>query len=397
MNRNTHALVEKIAVTQSKLIESIEKVEAIKTATAEMTTRWRYEDLIVQRANQGFRGAKLGMVMGALSSAIQLLSSTVVLWYGAHLMIDGEMTVGQLIAFNTLIGMVMAPILGLVGMWQRLQDAFLSLQRLSDIYDAEPEEAEGIEKTLVHLPPLQGQINFESVSFSYGSDTGNVLSEIDLEIQPGQRIALVGRSGSGKSTLISLLQRLQRATEGRILVDGHDIAVVSGRSLRSQFGVVMQDSSIFTGTIRENIALSQPEAAIERVIAAAKLAAAHDFITSFPLGYDTVIGEIGISLSGGQRQRICIARALINDPRVILFDEATSSLDTESERAIQKNMETMLRGRTALIIAHRLSTIRTADVIVVLDEGRIVESGSHAALLEQRGLYHYFHSQQLGE
>ena len=396
MRRNNERLFEKQATSQSKLIESIEKVGHIKTATAELPTRWRYEDFIVQRANQAFEGAKLGMVMDGFSSALQLLSTTVVLWYGAHLVISGEISVGQLIAFNVLIGMVMAPILGLVGMWQRLQDAFLSLQRLSDIYDAEPEEPGTVESSLLHLPDLQGHIEFQDVSFRYGSDDGNVLSNIDLEVRPGQTVALVGRSGSGKTTLISLLQRLYRPTEGRIFIDGYDISGASAASLRSQLGVVTQDSSIFTGTIRENIALGDPNAPLARVIAAAKLANAHEFISEYPLGYDTVVGEIGIGLSGGQRQRVCIARALLTDPRIILFDEATSALDTESERAIQENMDAILEGHTAIIIAHRLSTVRNADKIVVMDKGRIVEQGSHGELMAARGLYYYLHTQQLG-
>ena len=395
MKRNNQKIFDKTAVAQSKLIESISRVEAIKASTSELTTRWKYEDMIVQLANQEFYGAKLGMLMNAFSSGIQLLSTIVVLWYGAHLVIDGQMTVGQLIAFNVLIGMVMAPILGLVGMWQTFQDAMLSLQRLNDIYDAQPEESDG-KAVLVELPLLQGHIQIDNVSFRYSEDGENVLSNITLEINPGETVALVGRSGSGKTTLASLLQRLYRPSEGQIMMDGYDLSAIRVASLRSQTGVVLQDNVVFSGTIRENIALSDPGASLDRVIMAAKLANAHEFINDYPLTYETVIGEIGIGLSGGQRQRIAIARALLSDPRLLLFDEATSALDTESERAIQENMSSILEGRTSIIIAHRLSTIKNADRVVVLDKGCIVEQGTHAQLMAAKGLYYYLNVQQLG-
>lgn len=393
MKRNNQQLFEKTAASQSKLIESINFIPSIKSAAAELPTRWKYEDMIVQEAMQSFQGARLGMLMTSLSSVISLASTTVILWYGAHLVIEGDMSVGQLMAFNALIGMVLGPIQALISMWQNLQDALLSVQRLSDIYDADTEEKN--QDSLVRLPRIQGHISFENVSFRYTPDGRNVLANIHVEMQPGQTVAVVGRSGSGKTTLVSMLQRFHHPSEGRITIDGFDIAHVDLRSLRGQIGAVLQDSSIFSGTIRDNITIGEPTAPMDRIITAAKLANAHDFISTFPLGYQTVIGEQGVNLSGGQKQRLCIARALLSDPRVIIFDEATSALDTESERAIQQNMGAILRDRTAIIIAHRLSTIQNADRILVLDDGMLVETGSHAELMARKGLYYYLNSQQL--
>ncbi len=393
MKRNNQRQFEKEAISESSLVESIESIETIKSCTAEMTTRWKYENLIVQYIKTNFRGAKLNMAMTAISTPLEILSNTVILWYGAHLVINGQLTVGQLMAFLALIGMVMSPIMGLIGMWQTLQDGFLSLQRLGDIYDAKPEEDP--EKKAIQLPRLMGHIKFQNVSFRYNPDDTNILANINLEIQPGETLAIVGRSGSGKTTLVSLVQRFYLPTEGKILADSYDTSSVSVQSLRSQIGIVLQENSIFTGTIRENIATTDPDASLDRITAAAKIANAHDFIISFPMGYDTVIGEIGINLSGGQKQRVAIARALLNDPRIIIFDEATSSLDSESEKAIQQNMNAILKGRTAIIIAHRLSTIQHADKIIVLDEGVIIEQGDHRELLDKKGLYYYLNSQQL--
>ena len=246
------------------------------------------------------------------------------------------------------------------------------------------------------MPRIRGRVQLESVWFQYGSDAAHVLRNISLEIEPGETVALIGRSGSGKTTLISLLQRFYQPTSGRILIDGTDLAGVSAASLRPQIGTVLQNPAMLTGTIRDNIALGDPEASMDRVIEAARLAHAHDFITAFPTGYETKIGEVGVQLSGGQKQRLAIARALLAEPRILIFDEATSALDTESERAIQRNMGSILADRTAIVIAHRLSTIQHADRIVVLDEGMIAEQGSHDELIERRGLYYYLRSQQMG-
>lgn len=393
MRRNNQQIFAKQAESQSTLVESVEEIDAIKTAGSELPSRWKYENHLVQHVNTVCQAAKLAMILNSFSSTLQMFSHTLLLWYGAHLVMNAELTVGQLMAFQSLIGMVMTPIIGLVGLWQTLQDAVLSLQRLNDIYDAEPEEKRPAH--LVRLPPLRGRITFEHVSFRYNPDDRNILTDINIDILPGQTCAVVGRSGSGKSTLILLLQRFYLPTEGRILIDGYDIASVAVQSLRTQIGVVLQENTIFTGTIRENIAMADPEAPLERIIATAKVANAHDFIMSFPMGYSTRVGETGIKLSGGQKQRICIARALFQDPRIIIFDEATSALDSESEKAIQDNMKGILQGHTAIIIAHRLSTVQHADMILVLDEGMIVEQGTHRELLEKQGLYYYLNSQQL--
>ena len=395
IKRNNQRLFEKIAASESKLIETIRNISALKASTAELPTRWKYEDLIVQNANQAWISARLGMILHASSSAMQLFSSVAVLWYGATLVMAGEMTVGQLVAFQVLVGMVMAPVLGLINMWQTLQDAMLSLQRLGDIYDAEPEESDS-GTVFAELANVAGNIKMENLSFRYSVDDKNIISNINLEIYPGETIALIGRSGSGKTTLVSLVQRFHEPTEGRILLDGVDIAGISVKSLRANLGIVMQENLLFSGTIRENISLGYPDASMDQVVTAAKLANAHDFITTFPLGYDTLVGEMGIQLSGGQRQRVGIARALLPDPKIIIFDEATSALDTESEKAIQTNMDAILGNRTSIVIAHRLSTIRGADRIAVLDEGEVVEMGSHAELMERRGLYFYLVSQQVG-
>ncbi|MEI7024398.1 peptidase domain-containing ABC transporter [Paenibacillus sp. y28] len=276
--------------------------------------------------------------------------------------------------------------------WGELSEARISMERLNDVYESTPEHLRPDHMRL--LPSIQGHVRFEKVSFQYYRGGKMILQNLDLELKPGQTVALVGRSGSGKSTLANLLLKLLEPSGGTIYVDGYPLREVHASSIRRQVGVVQQETMLFRGSVRDNIAPDGENIGIDEIERAARLAGAHEFIEALPLGYATMIGEGGIRLSGGQRQRIVIARALVNNPRILIFDEATSALDSESERIIQQNMGEMLQGRTTLIIAHRLSTIRQADLIVVLDQGTVVESGTHEQLSQRKGVYHHLLHQQ---
>lgn len=392
LKRHNERYFERTAVEQSRLIEAIRGIGAVKAGAAEIPVRWRYEEAMNDAMNSYFRGARAGVTMQTLSRLVQIASATLLLWYGARLVLAGEMSVGQLMAFQALVALVMAPILGFIGLWQQFQDALLSLQRLSDIYESELEQAEGGSRVALDI---HGNIRFDNLCFHYNEGDKDILRNITLDIPAGEKLAVVGRSGSGKSTLVMLLQGFYAPTEGRILVDGNDLRNLDFYHYRKQLGIVPQESAIFNGTIRENIAMHRPDIELEQVARASTLANAHEFIMGFPLGYDTVIGEMGIKLSGGQRQRICIARALLHDPRILILDEATSAMDAESEQAIQQNLEKILADRTALIIAHRFNTIRGCDRILVLDEGLVAELGTHEELMALRGLYFYLYSQQM--
>jgi len=386
---------EKSSEADSHMVESVTGVGTIKATAAERRIRWKLEGLIVQSLNVQFRSALSGMATISIGHLLQTLNTVFLFWYGAYLVINGELSVGQLVALSLLVANVTHPILNLVDLWRECQEINIALERLNDVFDAKPEE-DASKPGLIRLPRIRGHIKFDNVTFRYPTrDDRNALQNINLVITAGQTVALVGRSGSGKSTFANMLLRLHQPNEGRILIDGFDLRQTGINSLRQQIGVVPQEVFLFSGTIRENIAFGEPDAPLEQVVGASMLAGAHEFISELPLGYETKIGERGQSLSGGQKQRIAIARALFKKPRILIFDEATSALDTESERAIQQNLAQILKDRTTLIIAHRLSTVRNADLIIVMDRGAIVETGNHYSLMEQHGIYYYLNSQQL--
>ncbi|THF63211.1 type I secretion system permease/ATPase [Pseudothauera rhizosphaerae] len=370
------------AENQAFLVEAVSGVDTVKSMAVEpqMTRRW--DNQLAAYVSASFRANTLSTIAHEGVNLVGKLVTVGTLWLGARLVIDGDLTVGQLIAFNMLAGRVAQPIMRLAQLWTDFQQVGISVQRLGDILNTRTELAAGNRST---LPPISGGIEFDQVRFRYRPDGPEALRGVSLTIAAGEVIGIVGRSGSGKSTLTRLVQRLFVPERGRVLVDGIDLAQADAASLRRQIGVVLQENLLFNRTIRENIALVDPGAPIEAVMEAAKLAGAHDFILELPEGYDTVVGEHGATLSGGQRQRIAIARALMGDPRILIFDEATSALDYESERIIQTNMRAICRGRTVIIIAHRLSAVRGADRIVVMEKGEIVEAGPHADLAQREG------------
>jgi ATP-binding cassette subfamily B protein len=395
LKRQNREVFERAAEADSQMVESVTGIGAVKATASERVIRWKLEGLLVKAMNIRFRNALTGMAVSSFGNVLHTLNTALLFWFGAHLVISGELTVGQLVAFNVLVGNVNRPILSLIDLWREVQEISVSLERLNDVFDSKPEE-DIAKPALMRIPPVRGHIRFEQVTFRYPSrGDRNALENVNLEIYAGQTVALVGRSGAGKSTFANLLLRMHEPNAGRIFVDGYDLRQVSINSLRSQVGVVPQDVFLFSGTIRENVAFGDPDARLQEVVGAAMLAGAHEFISELPLGYETKIGERGQSLSGGQKQRIAIARALFKKPSILIFDEATSALDTESERAIQQNLDKILKDRTTIIIAHRLSTVRNADLIVVLDRGIVLETGNHYSLMEQRGLYYYLNSQQL--
>ncbi len=392
-----HRLNEKFyrgAENQAFLVESITGAETLKAAAVEPQMQRRWEEQLAGYVTSSFRVMSLANVA---SQSVQLVNKMVIaaiLYFGAKLVINGNLTVGELVAFNILAGRVSAPVLRLAQIYQDFHQARLSVERLGDILNTPAEPIYNPSRAAP--PPMRGNITFERVNFRYRLDAAEVLHDITFNVPAGQTLGIVGPSGSGKSTIAKLIQRLYVPESGRVLVDGVDLAMVDPAWLRRQTGVVLQDNMLFNRSVRDNIALADPAFPIERIIAAAKLAGAHEFVLEMPEGYDTIVGERGDSISGGQRQRIAIARALITDPRILIFDEATSALDYESERAIQDNMSEIASGRTLVIIAHRLSTVRRADRIITIDRGRIAEDGSHEELIRTGGRYATLYRLQAG-
>ncbi|WP_026730926.1 peptidase domain-containing ABC transporter [Fischerella sp. PCC 9605] len=386
-----------LAKESSYLIESLTGIRTIRSMAIEQTVRWRWEELLNQAVKKNFSGQVIGIRLQVFSTTIETLATTILLWFGAWQVIQNQLTIGQLVAFNMLLGQVIRPFQRLVVLWNELQEIVISTERINDVLQAEPEE-DLQTSPKQFIPKLHGSIRFVAVTFRYHPESDrNVLENLSFEIKPEQTIAVVGRSGSGKTTLSKLLLGLYPPTDGKILIDGQDVTTLSLRSLRQQIGVVDQDTFLFGGTIRENLSIAHPQATLEEITQAATIAGADEFIRQLPMGYETQIGEGGGLLSGGQRQRLAIARALVGNPRLLIFDEATSHLDSESERIIQNNLKTILTGRTSIIIAHRLSTIRNADLILVLDRGVLIESGNHDELIKAKGHYFYLNQQQLAQ
>jgi subfamily B ATP-binding cassette protein HlyB/CyaB len=382
------------AENQSFLVEAVTGVETLKAMAVEPQMQNRWERQLAGYIESSF---KARMLANWGSQAIQLihkLATVALLFFGARLVINGKLTVGELVAFNMLAGQVAGPVLRLAQLAQDFQQARIAVDRLGDILNSPAEPI--VSPSRASLPDIEGRISLENVGFRYRPDGPEILSDVSLEVSAGEIIGIVGPSGSGKSTLTKLIQRLHTPERGRLLVDGVDLSMVDPSWLRRQVGVVLQESLLFNRTVRENIALTDPAMPMAKVVEAAKLAGAHDFILELSEAYDTPIDERGGNLSGGQRQRLAIARALATEPKILIFDEATSALDAESEEIIQANLKKMTVGRTVIIIAHRLSAVRLANRIITLERGRIVESGTHDELLRRGGRYASLYTKQMG-
>jgi ATP-binding cassette subfamily B protein len=383
------------AKTQSHLVEVLTGIQTVKAQNVEMVSRWKWQDYYSRYISKAFEKTITGTALNETSQTLQKLSQLLVLWVGAILVLDGQLTLGQLIAFRILSGYVTQPILRLGSIWQNIQELRVSFERLADVVDT-PEESNEADKQKIPLPAIHGEVIFEDVTFRFKPASPPVLHKVNLTIPAGTFVGIVGQSGSGKSTLMKLLARLYSPEAGRILIDDYDIDKIELYSLRRQIGIVPQDPLLFSGTISDNIALGNPNATSDDIVAAARVACAHDFIMGLPSGYSSDIGERGAGLSGGQKQRIAIARTLITNPKLLVMDEATSALDYDTERRLCDNLVENIKGSTVFFITHRLSTIRRADTIVMMDRGDVVEQGSHEELMSMKGRYYALYRQQEG-
>ncbi len=382
------------AENQAFLVESVTGVETLKAMAVEPQMQRRWENQLAGYVSASFKAGMLGNWGSQTVQFINKLTTAIILFVGAKAVMAGDISVGQLVAFNMMAGRVSSPVIRLAQLWQDFQQVRISVERLGDILNTPTEPTHNPNRT--NLPSVKGHIKFDRVTFRYRPDGPEILRQIELEIKPGEVIGIVGPSGSGKSTLTKLIQRLYVPESGRVLVDGVDLSLVDTAWLRRQVGVVLQENILFNRTVRENIALTDPTRDMQQVMNAATVAGAHDFILKLPEGYDTVIDERGANLSGGQRQRIAIARALITNPRILILDEATSALDAESEEIIRTNLGKIAEGRTVIIIAHRLSAIRQANRVITVEEGVITEEGTHSSLLQKGGRYAQLWKKQMG-
>jgi len=393
VRRQLRTKAERNAQTQSYLVEVMSGIQTVKAQNIELRTRWQWQERYARYVSAGFKTVLTSTTAGSASNFLNKLSALLVLWVGAYLVLDGQLTLGQLIAFRIISGYVTSPLLRLAQLWQNFQETALSLERLSDIVDS-PQEADEEDRLNIPMPAIKGEVEYENLSFRFGTSGPWQLTNINLYFPAGVFVGIVGQSGSGKSTLMKLLPRLYDVDSGRILIDNYDISKVELYSLRRQVGIVPQDSLLFDGTVQDNIALTNPDASAEEIIEAAKVAAAHEFIMGLSSGYNTRVGERGSSLSGGQRQRIAIARTVLQNPRLLILDEATSALDYDTERQVCLNLIEAFKGRTVFFITHRLSTIRNSDIILMMDKGSVVEQGTHDELMALQGRYYCLYQQQ---
>jgi subfamily B ATP-binding cassette protein HlyB/CyaB len=396
MRQQLRAKAERNAETQSYLVEVLGGIQTVKAQNIELRSRWQWQEKYARYVSAGFTTAITSTTAGSISNFLNKLSGLLLLWVGAYLVLKGQLSLGQLIAFRIIAGYTTSPLLRLVQLWQNFQETALSLERLSDIVDA-PQEVDEANRYNIPMPALKGAVKYENVSFSFSTNGQLQLNNINLEFASGLFVGIVGQSGSGKSTLMKLLSRLYEPNSGRILIDDYDISKVELYSLRRQIGMVLQDTLLFNGTVQENIALTNPDATAEEIIEAAKIAAAHDFIMTLPNGYNSRVGERGSSLSGGQRQRIAIARTVLQKPQLLILDEATSALDYDTERQVCLNLAETAREQTVFFITHRLNTVKNADVILMMDKGAVVEQGTHTELMAMKGRYYCLYQQQESE
>jgi ATP-binding cassette, subfamily B, bacterial HlyB/CyaB len=384
---------ERNAQQQSYLVEVISGIQTVKAQNIELRSRWHWQDDYARYVSAGFKTVMTSTTSGAISSFLNRLSSLLLLWVGAYLVLKGQLTLGQLIAFRIIAGYTTSPLLRLIQLWQNFQETSLSLERLSDILDT-PQETSEADRANIPMPQIQGSVTYENVTFRFATAPNPQLNGVTLDIPAGTFVGVVGQSGAGKSTLTKLLPRLYDPESGRILIDGYDIHKVELHSLRQQIGMVLQDTLLFNTTVQENIALTNPDATPEEIVAAARIACAHEFIMNLPQGYNSQVGERGSALSGGQKQRIAIARTVLQNPNLLILDEATSALDLYTERQVCENLMQTFRGKTVFFITHRLQTINNADVILMMSKGTIAEQGNHAELMAMRGLYYALYRQQ---
>jgi len=379
--------------SQSYLVEVVSGIQTVKAQNIELKSRWEWSSRYAKYITASFKTIITGTTAGTVSSFLNQVGNLAQLWVGTYLVLGNDMTLGQLIAFRIFSGNVTGSLLRFVSVWQSFQEVSMSIDMLKDVVDT-PTETSEEDRSNIPLPAIQGHVKYEEVSFRFLESGSLQLANVNLEFPPGSFVGIVGGSGSGKSTAMKMLQRLYPPLSGRIFIDGYDIAKVELYSLRSQLGVVLQDTLLFNCSVQENIALSNPDASTDEIVRAARLAVAHDFIMGLPAGYNTIVGERGSSLSGGQKQRIAIARTILQNPKLLILDEATSALDYHSERQVCNNLAESFAGRTVFFITHRLTTIQNADIIIMMDQGSVVEQGTHKELMALKGRYYCLFQQQ---